>query len=213
MNIILLGPPGAGKGTQAQKIVKKFKLNQISTGELLRNEIKNNTDIGKEIEYSISKGDFATDDVVNRLLKKIVTKDDFRNQIIFDGYPRNLNQAENLELILNTDNQSINYILFLKVPRKIVETRILGRITCEICNKSFNEFIDKKEIDNHKCGSKYLKKRNDDNYEVLINRYDEYMKKTKPVLDFYSSRNNFYEIDGSEEIEVISAKIEQIIIV
>ena len=211
MNIILLGPPGAGKGTQAQNIVKKFKLNQISTGELLRNEIKNNTDTGKEIEHSISKGDFATDDVVNRLLKRIVTKDNFRNKIIFDGYPRNLNQAENLEFIINSDNQSINYILFLKVPRNIVEKRILGRITCEVCNKSFNEFIDKKEIENHKCGSKYLRKRNDDNQEVLINRYDEYMKKTKPVLDFYSSRNNFHEIDGSEKIEVISSKIEQIL--
>ena len=213
MNIILLGPPGAGKGTQALNIVNKFKLIQISTGELLRNEIKNNTDIGKEIEQSISKGDFATDDVVNRLLKKIITKNSYRNQIIFDGYPRNLNQAENLELILNSDNQSINFILFLKVPRSIVEKRILGRITCEICNQSFNEHMDKKKIENHKCGNKYLKKRNDDNQETLINRYDEYMKKTKPVLDFYSSRSNFHEIDGSEEIEAISTKIEQILAV
>ena len=211
MNIIILGSPGAGKGTQAQNIVNKFNLNQISTGDLLRNEIKNNTDIGKEIEKIISKGDFATDEIVHRLLKKVVTSPNIRNKIIFDGYPRNLNQAENLEIILNSDNQSINYILFLKVPRNIIEKRILERVTCEICNKSYNEFIDKIEIENHKCGSEYLKKRNDDNQEVLINRYDEYMKKTKPVLDFYSSRNNFYEIDGREEIEVISTKIEQII--
>ena len=211
MNIILLGSPGAGKGTQAQNIANKYKLNQISTGDLLRDEIKKKTDIGMEIEEIISKGDFATDEIVHRLLKKVVTKPEVRNKIIFDGYPRNLNQAENLELILNSDNQSINYILFLKVPRTIVEERILGRITCEICNKSFNEFTDNNDIENHKCGIKYLKKRSDDNQEVLINRYDEYMKKTKPVLDFYSSRNNFYEIDGSEEIEVISSKIEQII--
>ena len=207
----MLGSPGAGKGTQSQYIVNKFNLNQISTGDLLRNEIKNKTDIGKEIEHIISKGDFATDDIVNRILKKVVTKTDYRNKIIFDGYPRNLNQAENLELILNSDNQSINYILFLKVPRKIVEERILGRITCEKCNKIFNEFMDKEEIKNHQCGVIYLKKRNDDNLESLINRYDEYMKKTKPVLDFYSSRNNFYEVDGSEKIEVISSKIEQIL--
>ena len=198
MNIILLGSPGAGKGTQAQKIVNKFKLNQISTGDLLRNEIKNKTEIGIEIENIISKGDFATDEIVDRLLKKIVTNINIRNNIIFDGYPRNLNQAENLELILNSDNQSINYIFFLSVSRNIVEKRILGRITCEICNKSYNEFIDKDEIKNHKCGPKNLKKRKDDTQEALINRYDEYMKKTKPVLDFYSSRNNFHEIDGSE---------------
>jgi len=211
VNIILLGSPGAGKGTQAQQIVNKFNLNQISTGDLLRNEIKLKTDIGKEIENIISKGDFATDEIVDRLLKKVVTNTNIRNKIIFDGYPRNLNQAESLELILNSDNQAINYILFLRVPRSIIEKRILGRLTCEICNKSYNEFIDKNEIENHKCGKQNLKKRKDDNQEVLINRYDEYMKKTKPVLDFYASRNNFYEIDGSEKIEVISSKIEQIL--
>ncbi len=207
----MLGSPGAGKGTQAQNIVNKFNLNQISTGDLLRNEIKNKTDIGREIKKIISKGDLATDEIVDRLLKKVVISANIRNNIIFDGYPRNLNQAENLELILNSDNQSINYILFLKVPRDIIEKRILERITCEICNKSYNEFIDKKEIANHKCGSKYLIKRKDDNNEAVINRYDEYMKKTKLVLDYYSSRNNFYEIDGSDEIEVISSKIEQIL--
>ncbi len=207
----MLGSPGAGKGTQAQNIVNKFNLIQISTGDLLRNEIKNKTDIGKEIEKIIANGDFATDDIVDRLLKKVVTSSNIRNKIVFDGYPRNLNQAENLELILNSDNQSLNYILFLNVPRNIIEKRILERITCEICNKSYNEFIDKKEIANHKCGSKYLIKRKDDNNEAVINRYDEYMKKTKLVLDYYSSRNNFYEIDGSDEIEVISSKIEQIL--
>jgi len=207
----MLGSPGAGKGTQAQNIVNKFNLNQISTGDLLRNEIKNKTNIGREIEKIISKGDLATDEIVDRLLKKEIISANIRNNIIFDGYPRNINQAENLELILNSDNQSINYILFLKVPRDIIEKRILERITCEICNKSYNEFIDKKEIANHKCGSKYLIKRKDDNNEALINRYDEYMKKTKLVLDYYSSRNNFYEIDGSDEIEVISSKIEQIL--
>jgi len=207
----MLGSPGSGKGTQAQNIVNKFKLYQISTGELLRNEIKNKTEIGRDIEKIISKGDLATDEIVDRLLKRLIISANIRNNIIFDGYPRNLNQAENLELILNSDNQSINYILFLKVPRNIIEKRILERITCEICNKSYNKFIDKNEIVNHKCGIKHLKKRKDDNQETLINRYDEYMKKTKLVLDFYSSRNNFYEIDGSEKIEVISSKIEQIL--
>ncbi len=134
----MLGSPGAGKGTQAQNIVNKFNLNQISTGDLLRNEIKNKTNIGREIEKIISKGDLATDEIVDRLLKKVVISANIRNNIIFDGYPRNINQAENLELILNSDNQSINYILFLKVPRNIIEKRIIERVTCEICNKSYN---------------------------------------------------------------------------
>ena len=212
MNIILFGPPGAGKGTQSQNIIKKFKLHQLSTGDLLRNEIKNNTDIGKKIEQIISQGDFVSDDIVNKLLKNFITNPLYRNRIIFDGYPRNITQAENLEVILNGDNQSINFILFLKVNREIVEKRILGRITCEKCNKTFNEFFDKKEeIQNHACEKKYLKRRKDDNRETIITRYDEYIKKTKPVLDFYSSRNYFHEIDGSLKIDEIRAKIEDIL--
>ena len=135
----------------------------------------------------------------------------YRNRIIFDGYPRNIAQAENLEIMLNEDNQSINFILFLNVSRKIVEKRILGRIICERCNKILNEYFDKEEIENHECGKNYLKKRKDDNQETIITRYDEYMKKTKPVLDFYSSRSYFHEIDGNQKIQVITGKIEQIL--
>ena len=211
MNIIIFGAPGAGKGTQSQFIAKKYNLYQISTGDLLRNEIKNNTEIGKEIEHIVSKGDFATDEIVNRLLKKVVTNLDYRNRIIFDGYPRNINQADSLEIMLNSDNQSINFILYLKVPKDVIEQRILARIICDKCNKTFNEFIDINEIENHKCGKRYLKKRKDDKIETLITRYDEYMTKTKPVLEFYSSKSYFYEIDGSEKIDVISSKITNII--
>ena len=213
MNIILFGPPGAGKGTQAQKIVKKFNLYQVSTGDLLRNEIKNKSDIGKKIELIISQGDFATDDIVNKILKKVITNPMYRNRIIFDGYPRNITQAENLEIMLNADNQSINFILFLKVNREIIEKRILGRIICEKCNKTFNKHLNKEEIDDHKCGKNYLKTRKDDNQEVITTRYDEYMKKTKPVLDFFSPRSYFHEIDGSLKIQEITSKIEQILTV
>ena len=113
MNIILFGPPGAGKGTQAQNIAKQFHLNQVSTGDLLRSEITKNTELGNEIEKIISKGDFVTDNIINNLLKSVITNSSYRNKIIFDGYPRNISQAKNLEIILNGDNQSINYILFL----------------------------------------------------------------------------------------------------
>ena len=213
MNVIIFGPPGSGKGTQSQNIVSKFNLQQISTGDLLRNEIKNKTEIGKEIEHNISKGDFVADDVVNKLLKKTVINPKYKNRIVFDGYPRNLNQAENLEIMLNADNQSINFILFLKVNREIIEKRILGRIICEKCNKTFNEYLTEEEIENHKCGKNYLKKRKDDNLETIINRYDEYVKKTKPVLDFFSQRSYFHEIDGSQKIHEITSKIEQILTV
>ena len=211
MNVIIFGPPGAGKGTQAQNLVKKFNLYQLSTGDLLRSEIKKKTEIGKKIEQIITQGDFVKDDIVNELLKKFITNYNYRNKIIFDGYPRNINQAENLEVMLNSDNQSINFILFLKVTRETVEKRILGRIICEKCNKTMNEYFNKEEIDKHECEKNYLKKRKDDNQETIITRYDEYMKKTKPVLDFYSSRSYFHEIDGNQKIQVITGKIEQIL--
>ena len=207
MNIILFGPPGAGKGTQSQKIAKKFNLHQVSTGDLLRNEIKNKSDVGKKIEQIISQGDFVTDDIVNKILKKVIINPLYRNRIIFDGYPRNITQAENLEIMLNADNQSINFILFLKVNREIIEKRILGRIICEKCNKTFNEYLTKEEIENHKCGKNYLKKRKDDNLETIISRYDEYVKKTKPVLKYYKKNFNFHEIDGNDNINEISNKI------
>jgi len=214
VNLILFGAPGAGKGTQANYIAKKFNLYQLSTGDLLRNEIKNKTEIGKKIELIIDQGDFVTDNIVNELLKKVITNSLYRNRIIFDGYPRNITQAENLELMLNSDNQSINFIFFLKVNRETIEKRILGRITCEKCNKTFNEYLNKKEeIEKHKCGSKYLKKRKDDNEDAIITRYDEYIKKTKPVLDFYSSRSYFHELDGSQKIQAITNKIVQILTV
>ena len=213
MNIILFGPPGAGKGTQSQKIAKKFNLHQVSTGDLLRNEIKNKSYIGNKIEKIISQGDFVTDDIVNKILKTVIINPLYRNRNIFDGYPRNTTQAESLEIMLNSDNQSINFILFLKVNREIIEKRILGRIICEKCNKTFNEYLTKEEIENHKCGKNYLKKRKDDNLETIINRYDEYVKKTKPVLDFFSQRSYFHEIDGSQKIREITSKIEQILTV
>ena len=211
VNVIIFGPPGAGKGTQAQNIVNNFNLHQVATGDLLRIEIKKRTKISKKIEQIIAQGNLVSDDIVNELVKKVITNHNYRNKIVFDGYPRNINQAESLEIMLNGDNQSINFILFLKVTQEIVKKRILGRIICEKCNKTMNEYLNNEEIDNHECGKNYLKKRKDDNQETIITRYDEYIKKTKPILDFYSSRSYFHEIDGSEKIQAITGKIQQIL--
>ena len=211
MNIILFGPPGAGKGTQAKHIVKNYNYFQISTGDLLRIEIKKKTDHGKNIEKIISKGEFVSDDIVNTLLKDIINNLEFKDKIIFDGYPRNLLQAENLKKNLFEFNQSIGAIVFLNVSRDIIEKRIIGRIICEKCNMTLNEYLDHKEIELHACGKEFLKKRKDDNFKIATSRYDTYMEKTKPVLDFYSNSAEFHQIDGSLEIQVIKGKIEQIL--
>ena len=211
MNIILFGPPGAGKGTQAQFIVKKHNYFQLSTGNLLRDEIKLKTTLGVEVEKLISNGKFASDDTVNTLLRKSITNLKFRDRIIFDGYPRNTEQANNLELILKEFNQIIGHVIFLNVSRDIIEKRIMGRVTCEKCHMSMNEFFNKEQIDLHPCGKEFLKKRKDDNLDVIIERYDTYMTATKPMLDFYSKNANFTEIDGADEIEQITNKINDVL--
>ena len=185
MNVVIFGPPGAGKGTQAQNIVKKFNLYQVSTGDLLRNEIKNKSDIGNEIEEIISKGDFATDDIVNKMIANIIFDPQKKNKLIFDGYPRSLSQAKNLDELLENSKQKINFIFFLNVNKETIIQRIEKR--------------------------KILEKRSDDNLITILKRYDTYMETTRPLLDFYSKNTNFYEIDGSEKIEEISSKIEQIL--
>ena len=211
MNLILFGPPGAGKGTQAQFIVKKHNYFQLSTGDLLREEVKLKTPLGAEIEQLISNGKFASDETVNTLLRKSITNLKFRDRIIFDGYPRNVDQAKNLELILGEFNLTIGHIIFLNVSKDIIEKRIMGRMTCDKCNMTLNEFFNKNEIELHPCGKEFLKKRKDDNFDVAITRYDTYMKTTRPVLDFYSKNANFTKIDGAGEIEQITNKINDVL--
>jgi adenylate kinase len=211
VNIILFGPPGAGKGTQAQFIVKNYNYFQLSTGDLLRNESKQKTDLGNKIEELITNGKFVSDDIVNTLLKNSINNLKFKDRIIFDGYPRNIQQAKKLEAILAEFDQKIGHVIHLNVTRDIIEKRIMGRMTCEKCSMTFNEFFDKNEIELHPCGKDHLVKRKDDNYETVISRYDTYMKTTKPILDFYSKNENFVEIDGSSKIDEITSKINGIL--
>jgi adenylate kinase len=211
VNIILFGPPGAGKGTQAQFIVKKYNYFQLSTGDLLREETNKKTQIGHEIEKIISKGDFVPDEIVDKLLQQSITNLKFRDRIIFDGYPRNISQAKNLERILKEFNQNISLIIFLNVTREIIEKRIMGRMTCQKCHMTLNKFFNKDEIELHPCGKDYLVIRKDDNLKTIMSRFDTYMKTTKPVLDFYSKNKNFYEVDGNLKIEEISFKINDIL--
>ena len=211
MNLILFGPPGAGKGTQAQFIVKNYNYFQLSTGDLLRHEIKNKTQLGDKINTIISKGDFVSDEIVNVLLKKSITNLKFRDRIIFDGYPRNILQVQNLNKILLELKQKIEVIIFLNVSRDIIKKRIIGRMTCEKCNMVLNEFFNSEEIELHPCGKNFLTKRKDDNFDTIMSRYDIYMDKTKPVLDYYSNNQSFHEIDGALKIEEITNKISHIL--
>jgi adenylate kinase len=182
VNLILFGPPGAGKGTQAKYLVKKLNNFQISTGDMLRNEIQKNSEIGNAIINDMNDGKFVSDEIVNKLIKNIIFDPLKKNKLIFDGYPRSLSQAKNLDLLLEKSEQKIDYIFFLNVNKDTIIKRVEKR--------------------------KILEKRSDDELNTILKRYDTYMKTTKPVLDFYSKNSNFCEIDGSLEIDEITTKID-----
>tara|TARA_B100000686_G_C16512213_1_gene822747 strand:+ start:343 stop:906 length:564 start_codon:yes stop_codon:yes gene_type:complete len=182
VNIIIFGPPGAGKGTQSKHLVKKINGFQISTGDLLRDEIKKDSEIGKKIINDMNDGKFVSDEIVNKLIKKFIFDPQKKYNLIFDGYPRSLSQAKNLDLLLNSSNQKIDFIFFLNVNKDTIIKRIEKR--------------------------KILEKRSDDDINTILKRYDTYMETTRPVLDFYSKNPNFYEIDGNLKIEQITAKMD-----
>jgi len=211
VNLILFGPPGAGKGTQAQYLVKKYSYYQLSTGDLLRNEIENKTNIGNQISEIIGRGEMVTDNIVDNLILNVIKNNKYKNKIIFDGYPRNIYQAKNLSRTLNENNQKIDLIIFLNVKKEEIIKRIEGRMVCKKCNNTFNKFTDKNEILNHQCGQNHMVKRTDDDVKTIIKRYDTYMEITEPVLNYYSSDVNFKEIDASLKIDQISSKIDDFV--
>ena len=211
MNIILFGPPGAGKGTQANNLVKNFNLHKVSTGDLLRNEIKNNTKLSNKIKSIIENGSLVSDDIINSLIVKILSDKKFYNRLIFDGYPRNLNQAKNLDLLVKKYNHKISCVLNLNVDRESVIKRMLGRQICTNCGLIFNKYFKLATNKNHTCDPKFLSKRSDDNEKTIKNRFETYIDKTLPLLDFYKEQNLLHQINGKAEIDHIFEEIQGII--
>ncbi len=211
MNLIIFGPPGAGKGTQSNKIINDFYLKQVSTGDLLRNEIKTQTDLGKKIESIINNGELVSDDIVNTLIKKIISDPKNFNRIIFDGYPRTISQVYSLENLLKEFNQKISIVFYLHIDKEIVSKRVNGRTVCTRCFKIFNVYFNPANSKNHKCEKKYLEKRSDDNSKTILNRYETYVDKTKSILDYYNGKGLLLEIDGNQKIAEIYDEIKGIL--
>ena len=185
MNLVIFGPPGAGKGTQSSFIVKKFNLFQLSTGELLRNEIKNNTKLGQEISTIINSGNLVSDSIVSNLIEKYISDINYKSRLIFDGYPRNLPQARNLDYLLKKTNQQIDIVLKLSVSLETIVKRISER--------------------------RYLEKRADDNEKIAVKRFQTYEKNIKPVIDFYEDVGLLKVVNGEASITEINSEISALI--
>ena len=211
MNIVIFGPPGAGKGTQSKFIVKKFNLFQLSTGELLRKEIINKTQLGINISSTMNSGNLVSDKIVSDLIEIYISNNNFNDRLIFDGYPRNISQAENLNLLLKKFNKKIDLVLKLSVPIDMIKKRITGRSICSICGKIYNEFFNPAPINANCCSSKYLQKRSDDTLDIAISRYENYEKNIKPVTDFYKETKLLKVVNGETSIMAITKEISGLI--
>ena len=185
MNIVIFGPPGAGKGTQSNFIVKKFNLYQLSTGELLRKEINDKTQLGQQISSIINAGNLVSDEIVGNLIERFITNKDYKNRLIFDGYPRNLSQARYLDVLLKRNNQKIDIALKLSVSLETIKKRIFER--------------------------KNLEKRADDNEKIAIKRYETYENNIEPVINFYKQSDLLQVVNGEASITEISDEISALI--
>jgi adenylate kinase len=207
MNVIIFGPPGAGKGTQAEFILKKFNLFKLSTGDLLREEIKKKSPLGIKITSIVNSGTLVPDELINNLIENIVSNKDCKNRIIFDGYPRNLSQAENLDKLLLKYDQKIELVIRLKVSLDVIKRRVTGRMVCSKCGKTYNEFFNPPKENTICCKKEFLIKRDDDNVNVAIKRFQTYESSTEPVLDFYNKMNLVKDVNGEANIDLISSEI------
>tara|TARA_B100000700_G_scaffold228925_1_gene253001 strand:- start:2441 stop:3085 length:645 start_codon:yes stop_codon:yes gene_type:complete len=207
VNIILFGPPGAGKGTQGDFLAKNFNLIKISTGDLLRREIKKKSSLGNEIKSTIDKGMFVSDKVVNDLINDVVLEKKNFNKMIFDGYPRNIFQAEFLDSMIKKNNQNISCVLNINVDQDVIIKRILGRQICSNCGNIFNKFYNPANSEKHRCDIKYLKTRSDDTEDTIKKRYKTYEKITFPIIKYYQDQNLLFNVNGMAKITEINKEI------
>lgn len=212
MRVILLGPPGAGKGTQAERITKDYEIPHISTGDIFRYNIKNNTELGKLAKQYTEKGLLVPDDVTNKIVEDRLTKDDCKDGFLLDGYPRNVVQAESLGKYLENKGLKIDHVLNIIVDRDELVKRLSGRRVCPSCGATYHIVTKPPKVEGicDHCGEKLIQ-RTDDNIESVLKRLEVYEDETKPLVEYYGKLNLIRNIDGNKPVNEVYKEIQILI--
>ncbi|MBR0555903.1 adenylate kinase [Ciceribacter sp. L1K23] len=213
MRLILLGPPGAGKGTQAQRIVEKHGIPQLSTGDMLRAAVSAGTEVGKRAKAVMDAGNLVSDDIVNAIVSERIDAPDCANGFILDGYPRTLVQADAVEAMLADKKMQLDVVIELQVNDSVLVDRVAGRYTCANCGAGYHDRLQKPKVEGvcDKCGSTEFKRRPDDNAETMTTRLQDYYKKTSPLIGYYYAKGKLKSVDGMAEIDEVTASIEKVL--
>ncbi|NLX61423.1 MAG: adenylate kinase [Tissierellia bacterium] len=208
MRLVLLGPPGAGKGTQASAIISKYSIPHISTGDIFRENIKKGTDLGKQVEAYMNKGLLVPDELVVSIVKDRLTKEDCKEGFLLDGFPRTVNQAEALDEELKNMNLKLDKVINIKVGKDILIERAIGRRICKNCGATFHIKFNPPKEENvcDKCGGE-LHQRDDDTVETVEKRIEVYHEQTKPLIDYYDKKGLLLNVDGSKPVEEVFNEI------
>lgn len=213
-NIMFIAPPAAGKGTQAELVVEKYKIPHISTGDILREISKEDTEIGHYIFETLKNGELVKDDITYKLIEDRLKREDCKNGYIIDGFPRNLDQAIEYDKILEKLGYTVGNVISMKIDEKTLEKRITGRRICEDCKAIYNinDETSSPTVESicDVCGGK-LYQRTDDNLEAFQTRYQMYIEKTEPIIQHYKKQNVLYEVNGENTVENVFKQVDKII--
>lgn len=208
-----MGLPGAGKGTQAEKIIAKYNIPQISTGDMFRQAIAKKTDLGLEAKSYMDKGELVPDEVTNGIVKERLAESDTEDGFLLDGFPRTLDQAEALDNMMQDLSKKIDAVIEIKVPEEVLVERLSGRYICRNCGATYHKIFNPPKVEGtcDRCGGHDFYQRDDDKPETVRNRISVNVKNNEPILEHYDKKGLLYSIDGNREIDEVFAEIQQIL--
>lgn len=209
MNLVLFGPPGAGKGTQAKRLEEKYAIAQLSTGEMLRAAVAEQTDVGRRADVLMKEGKLVPDALITSMIDTRLDRDDCRNGFILDGFPRTVAQAEALDGLLATKGLKLNQVLSIEVDDEAMVERIVGRFTCARCGEGYHESFKRPKVEGvcDACGSTEFSRRSDDNAETVRQRLKAYHLETEPVLRYYENQGLVQTVDGMGSIDDVTSQL------